>query len=463
MTQDMRTGRYTRFIVTLLLLLTCGAGKVWADDITVIIDEGITHGTVTSSVNQETREVTLTVTPAPDYKTRKDLILVEKMVKPDRMSAPRRALGLGTFDLTGTDEWVTDATTFTFIIPADYDGAYVTAIFVKNTANLITSLSDIPNTTEGLNGTYELAADIDASGFEGLGEFKGTLDGKHFTIHHLDHPLFASTNGATIRNINFENVNITSGDANGDAGAVTSCAKGATRIYNCGILPTTTVYDADGNITGFLGSSVGGSRNVGGLVGKLEGNARVINCFSYANITSGTTVAGIVGNNTTTAITQINVETVGMVVNCMFYGDITGGTYKYPVYGGSMIKNDANNGVNPYCYFRKNATFDNYYTSIEYYNRSWPAEDKNLTRFEYYRSILNSNKRLCTYWVSDKKYGDATNAPTEADEAKIAKWVLDPSIAPYPILKKWGKYPSVININPDKVWDPRTEDEDGRI
>ena len=460
MTQDMRTGRYTRFIVTLLLLLTCGAGKVWADDITVIIDEGITHGTVTSSVNQETREVTLTVTPAPDYKTRKDLILVEKMVKPDRMSAPRRAPALGTFVLTGTDEWVTDATTFTFIIPTEYDGAYITAIFVKNTANLITSLSDIPNTTEGLNGTYELAADIDASGFEGLGEFKGTLDGKHFTIHHLDHPLFASTNGATIRNINFENVNITSGDANGDAGAVTSCAKGATRIYNCGILPTTTVYDADGNITGFLGSSVGGSRNVGGLVGKLEGNARVINCFSYANITSGTTVAGIVGNNTTTAITQINVETVGMVVNCMFYGDITGGTYKYPVYGGSMIKNDANNGVNPYCYFRKNATFDNYYTSIEYYNRSWPAEDKNLTRFEYYRSILNSNRRLCTWWVN----GTNETAPTDDDikTVGIAKWVLDETIAPFPILKKWDKYPSVINIDPDYRINPDTKIKESR-
>ena len=36
MTQDMRTGRYTQFIVTLLLLLMCGAGKVLADDITVM-------------------------------------------------------------------------------------------------------------------------------------------------------------------------------------------------------------------------------------------------------------------------------------------------------------------------------------------------------------------------------------------------------------------------------------------
>ena len=452
MTQDMRTGRYTRFIVTMLMLLMCGATEIWADDITVIIDEGITHGTVTSSINQTTRVVTLTVTPASDYKTKKDLILAEKMVKPDRSSAARRAPGLGTFALTGTDEWVTGATTYTFTVTEDYDGAYITVTFVPDTSNLITSLSEISN---NMAGTYELAADIDASGFNGLGEFTGTLDGKHFTIHHLDHPLFSSTNGATIRNINFENVNITSGDGNGDAGAITSRAKGATRIYNCGILPTTTEYDADGNITGFLGSSVGGSGNVGGLVGKLEGNARVINCFSYAYITGGTTVAGIVGNIGNTAITQGNLTTVPMVVNCMFYGDITGGTTKYPVYGGAMIKNDRsdNKGVNPYNYFRKNASFDNNYISIDNYNRSWPAEDKNLTRFEYYRSILNGNRHLCTYWATDKAYA----SQTAADTALIAKWVLDPTIAPYPILKKWGKYPSVINKDPVYRFNPETK------
>ena len=94
------------------------------------------------------------------------------------------------------------------------------------------------------------------------------------------------------------------------------------------------------------------------------------------------------------------------------------------------------------------------------HNRSWPAEEEYLTRFEYYRSILNSNKRLCIYWITGKAYGSA-DAPTDADEALIAKWVLDPSIAPYPILKKWGKYPSIINPDPDRTWDSEANNGKG--
>ena len=293
--------------------------------------------------------------------------------------------------------------------------------------------------------------------------FRGTIDGQMVTIDGLSRPLVAYADGATIKNVIVKTVSINAGNADGNAGAICCQATGATRIYNCGILPTTTERDEEGNITGFTGSHVIGSANVGGIVGLLSGNARVINCFSYAEIKGGTTVAGIVGNigyAANKSITQDDVNTKPMVVNCMFYGDITGGSSISPVYGGAtgaMIKNDADKGVNPYCYFRKNASFDNAYTNINDYKRSWPAEEKNLTRFEYYRSILNSNKRLCTYWVTDKVYGSATNAPTEADEALIAKWVLDPSIAPYPVLKPWGKYPSVINLDPENRFNPSTQ------
>ena len=123
MTQDMRTGRYTRFIVTMLLLLMCGASKVWAadttiskDGVTIIIDGGLSNGTVGLTADNivantdGSHTVTLTVTPASGYKTKKDLILVEKMVDPGKQSAPRRAPGLGTFGLTGgpsgSDPWI---------------------------------------------------------------------------------------------------------------------------------------------------------------------------------------------------------------------------------------------------------------------------------------------------------------------------------------------------------------------
>ena len=315
--------------------------------------------------------------------------------------------------------------------------------------------SNNPNQT----GSYTLADDFVIDETVGIRNdnsksFKGTINGCLNPIAGTTtKPFIAQADGAVIKNVILKNVVINQA---GNIGAICCEATGATRIYNCGILPSNPTFT---NETSAIGSS--DKNYCGSLVGKLGGNARVINCFSYATVTGGSTVAGIVGYIGNTEITQNNVLTVPMVVNCMFYGEITGGETKYPVYGGAMIKNERDKnsvyGVNPYDYFRKGASFDNAYTSIDNYNRSWPAEEKNLTRFEYYRSVLNSNKRLCTYWVTDKQYGSATNAPTEADEALIAKWVLDQSIAPYPILKEWGKYPSVINIDPEYRINPTTK------
>ena len=429
-----------RFIIVLFSLVVAGTTSVWGiteGDIIVNVLPNSSAGTVTVTVSG--MDVTITATPATDYFIDASHIIAEKMVDP---LAAHHAPGVSSsLPISGSNP-------FTFTIPDGYTGAYVTVNFYTKTEGFtqITSLSEIAD----MNGKYQLTADVSGVS-SSLGEFKGTLDGGLHKIIGSSAPLFASTDGAVIRNIIFEDVNISSGDGDGDAGAVTSKAKGATRIYNCGILPTSVERDDKGNITGFYGSSVGATRNVGGLVGLLDGTSRVINCYSYANITGGNVVGGIVGNNNQTS-SQTALKTI--VVNCMFYGNITGGTSVYPVYGGRSINNDSNTGINPYCYFRKNATL-----TPTAYNRSWPAEEKNLTRFEYYRSVLNSNRKLCTWWVN----GTSDTAPTDEDVANvgIAKWVLDPSIAPYPILKKWGKYPSVINLDPDKVWDPRTEIKEG--
>ena len=430
-----------RFIIVLFSLVVAGTTSVWGiteNDIVINVLPNNSAGTVTVT-NISGMTVTISATPATDYFIDRSHIIAEKMVDP---LAAHHAPGVSSsLPISGSNP-------FTFTIPDGYSGAYVTVNFYKKTEGFtqITSLSEITV----MNGKYQLTADV--SGVSGsLGEFKGTLDGGLHKIIGSSAPLFASTDGAIIRNIIFEDVNISSGDGDGDAGAVTSKAKGATRIYNCGILPTSVERDNKGEITGFYGSSVGGTGNVGGLVGLLDGTSRVINCYSYANITGGNVVGGIVGNNNQTS-SQTALNTI--VVNCMFYGNITGGTSVYPVYGGKSINNDSDTGINPYCYFRKNATL-----TPTAYNRSWPAEEKNLTRFEYYRSVLNSNRKLCTWWVN----GTSGTAPTDEDVANvgIAKWVLDPSIAPYPILKKWGKYPSVINLDPDKVWDPRIEIKEG--
>ena len=301
----------------------------------------------------------------------------------------------------------------------------------------ITSLSQI----ESSNGAYRLIEEensnfaYSSTNKPSTTSFTGILEGNGVTISGLSAPLFETLSNGTVRNVNLSGVDIN--NHAGPTGAIAGTADGGSRIYNVGIL--------DGEVSS-------SDDYCGGIVGKLDGSARVINCFSYANITGGTTVAGIVGyNNYQSTMTDLRT----MVVNCMFYGDITSGTAKYPVYGGKKISNADASGINNYNYFLETATFDDSYSSIDNYNCSWPVGERYLTRYEIYRNILNSNRRLCTWWVR----GVNNTAPTDADveSVGIAKWVLDPAIAPYPILKTWGKYPSVVNPDPDQRVDPTTK------
>lgn len=267
------------------------------------------------------------------------------------------------------------------------------------------------------DGIYRLTADIALTDGTSIVGFKGVFDGGYHTISGLTAPLFAATDGATIRNVVIDGANITGGT--GNVGAIVGTAQGATRIYNCGV----------------LSGSIGGGDNVGGIAGQIEGTSRVINCYSFAGITGGTTVGGIVGHNAV-ASTAGNLATI--VMNCMFYGNITGGTEVYPIYGGEKISNvgadgDAN-GINNYNYYRHEASI-----APTAYNCALAAEERYLTRFEFYRHVLNSQRRLCAFYVT----GDVT------DTAQIGKWVLDnPESIKYPIVKPWGKYTSAINREP---------------
>ncbi len=374
--------------------------------------------------------VTISATPAAGYSIDAAHIIAEKMIDPFA-AAPRRAAGIASkLDITDNG-----GNSFSFTIPDGYDGAYVTVNFYKDTPNGITSLDQITD----LADTYVLTADVDASGFNGKGEFTGTLDGGLHKVYNLSKPLFSSTNGAIIRNIIFEDVNISSGDSNGDAGVVTPKAGGDTRIYNCGILPTSAERDAKGNITGFYGSSVSGTRYVGSLVGFLDGTSRVINCYSYANVSGGSYVGGIVGYNNV-ATTATNLKT--MVMNCMFYGEVSGSS-KAPIYNGQIITNDGDNsGVNNFNYFWAEASYVQNRT-INVYNCALSAETRFLERFEFYRHLLNSNRELAAWWATDSR----------DNKDEMMKWVLEPSqigsFIPFPILKTPDKYPSVVNIDAD--------------
>lgn len=297
--------------------------------------------------------------------------------------------------------------TFTFLILL----LLVAAKGAGQTVVQITSLSQITNAA----GNYKLMNDV--SDVPGVANFSGTLDGD---MHHitgvLSRPLFTTLSGK-VHDLIIDSAAISL--TGNPVGAIACIAEDNARVYNCGL-------------NGGTVQAPSGDKAVGSLVGRLNGSARVINCYSYARVISaeGTGwVAGIVGNN---SVTSTAASLTTMVMNCMFYGTLQSGNDKYyPIYGGTNISNTGANGLNNYNYFRhQDESFNNHY------NGALEAEDRFLTRFEFYRGILNSNKRLCSFYI----FGDQTHT------ADIAKWVCDPGDAlPFPVLKKQGFYYSSTN------------------
>ena len=301
-----------------------------------------------------------------------------------------------------------------------YKSAVATFIVDLRDAITVSSFAQIDSPT----AKYKLSSTFTASesdrvqiGGKTIGSsdlpFSGTIEGyvnettgeiKPIT---LSKPLFECVENATIKNIV-----VAQGDISGN-GAIAGVAKGQTRIYNCG----------------YLGGTITGSGNVGGIVGEIQNTARVINCFSFATVSGGSLRGGIVGNNNvTTASRKGSINT--MVMNCMFYGTISGGGA--PIYNGTKITNAAgSNGLNNFNYY----SYDDFEGTPSPYNCALAAEKIYLERFEFHRNILNSNHELAAWYAT----GSTSNSNM------MAKWVLDKSIAKYPILKKQGYYPSVIN------------------
>ncbi len=432
----MNTRRYIKIVFALLILLTYGAEQTWADktiansaiNITIknggssTIDPSVSTLVTDDSGNQYF-VVTLTVNPAPGYELTLGNITVQPLADPasTRSRAPVIAEAL---TVTGSGN------SYSFNLPERYDGALVTATFTPVALDDIDSLDDITSET----GHYKVIDGVTTlTGTPGVTTFKGVLDGNYAQIS-LNSPLFETIEDAIIRNVIISSVNISQ---SGSVGAIAGTAKGASRIYNCGIL--------DGSVKSTGTSSANNSTDCcGGIVGCLDGSSRVINCYSYADITGGNHVGGIVGyNNVATSTDSSKPATYlkTMVMNCMFYGDISGGKTVYPVYGGKKIVNKTGeNGLNNFNYY----AYDKLKTkSITYYNCALAAEGIYLERIEFYRLLLNSNRKLAAYYAT----GSADNA------GQMAKWVLETADRqnsnpkPYPVLKEQRKYPSIINID----------------
>ena len=372
----------------------------------------------------------------------------------------------------GTVSCTLPVTVNALAVAANYDNSDIASAYLKNgmdgdgtvgnpyTIKYQADVEDFvehANTPEGASLHYKVIATkpLNFSSAAAITQaFSGTFDGGTQLITDLKHPLFNTVDGGVVKNVTLKNVAISS--SADYVGAIAGIAQGYSRIYNCGILPNDATFPEGTH------PFVTGGTCAGGIVGKLDGDSRVINCYSYADVSASTTAAGIVGENTFASTAEVSggkyTKLKTAVVNCMFYGNITGGSNQYGVYGGNLITNAANTGISSYNYYRSGSTFTTGEPTA--YNCSFPADERYLTQVEFHRSLLNSNRELCGWWVgSDVAPSTLTTAQVQAipkDASLMYKWVVDPNLAPYPILKPFGKYPSIINTNTGTPWFDRT-------
>lgn len=179
-------------------------------------------------------------------------------------------------------------------------------IEIKDQTGLAEIAKNVNNENEEKRNTYEgqtiyLKNDIDLSGkvWTPIGTmetpFKGTFDGRGFTIHGLTITselmpslsyvgLFGYTNGAIIRNVTLDLINIDYSGSTSVGGLVGTGVN--TKIYDC------ATY-----------GSVKGSGNIGGIVGSLTGGnySTLSHSYSYAKVeyvSSSNSLGGLVGNYT---------------------------------------------------------------------------------------------------------------------------------------------------------------------
>ena len=295
----------------------------------------------------------------------------------------------------------------------------MTAIAVRNsdgsdqsdpvtfTVAIVSSGDDITS----MSGYYVLASNFTPpSSPIGTAEqpFRGTFDGSYISFS-LSHPLFGVVDGATIKNVRISSATVS---GTGHKGALVNEARGASHIYNCGVLAG-SVTSSDAAAGGLVGHIVSGS------------DVRVVNCYNYATVSGSTYAAGIVGWNEGTVDGTTTVSGTGVrIANCMMYGDITNGTVKSPVYCGNHTNNQQK--LTEYNFWRSRANLA--YTA--YNDQLAIGKDETLERFPFYRHILNTHREMAAYFL----FADHTDEHV----SEIGHWVLNTDIAPYPIVEPWA-------------------------
>ncbi|MCR8632198.1 immunoglobulin-like domain-containing protein [Paenibacillus radicis (ex Xue et al. 2023)] len=165
---------------------------------------------------------------------------------------------------------------------------------------IVLTAEDMNHVRDGLGGHYRQGADIDLSdyaagtGWEPIGTdltpFTGSFDGNHYTLTGMVTRssaryvgLFGYTQGAALKNMNLDHVNVT-GEGAYDTGSLAGFAL-STAIT--GIYVSGTVAGNNNPVT---------SRSTGGLVGVLGlSPSQIRNSYSTVNVSGYTSVGGLVG------------------------------------------------------------------------------------------------------------------------------------------------------------------------
>jgi len=202
---------------------------------------------------------------------------------------------------------------------------------------VIKTASDLNAVRSNLSAHYVLGADIDLQDvpFMPIGSssasFTGTFDGAGYTISNLKIELpetspvglFARTNGATIKNVQIVNANISGMFS---AGALVGYMSGGI-VDNCSVSGVGSVYAEDyagalfGQCSGMtVISNCNAALNVvclyeggGGLAGVVSGGSIVSGCYATGNVFGGSVSGGLVGE-----------FHYGTMFGCYATGDVTG-------------------------------------------------------------------------------------------------------------------------------------------
>ncbi len=176
----------------------------------------------------------------------------------------------------------------------------------------VTNVQQLKTINSKLQSNYILMNDIDLKNeeWEPLGNFfpfKGTFDGGGYRIKNLKIQTFSSISGygffgfaqgATIKNLIIENINLESGSK--DIGGILAAASDVS-IINCAVLGNGKVKATGSNYVGglvgiasnikieksFSTIDIEGTNRIGGIVGDAGGDSLIANCYSTSTIRPG--------------------------------------------------------------------------------------------------------------------------------------------------------------------------------